>query len=98
MPCDCAGCCSVVKLDRFYFGGEHDLHAFVEFYTRQRRGSWRFRLKNAWRVLRGNDHHYFDCISISPEDQHRLGRFLLAAPLPESQPLPVINTNTGNVR
>ena len=84
VPCDCAGCCTILKADRFDFDDDEiDGPAFVEFYTQARRGaSWKWRFKQAWSVLRNTDHHYFDCVSISEDDQVRLGEFFSAARKP----------------
>ena len=49
VPCNCAGTCSYLVVDRFDFDDEF----YADVFVRPGAGAWRWRIKSAWRTLRG---------------------------------------------
>lgn len=80
--CTCAGCCTIVKADRFSFD---DGETFVEFFTRaSSHAPLGYRLRLMWRIFRRHE-HYLDCVLLDADGAERLGAFLLAKPEPTKE-------------
>lgn len=53
IPCDCAGGCSHLVIDRWDVNHPEDDEFYADIYTVPRKFTMRIRLRNAWRSLLG---------------------------------------------
>ena len=76
LPCGCAGNCTILAVDRWRWDDNSPHEWWFDFYTRANEGaSFWYRLKHAWRTLRGKD-HYFDSLTWSDEEIQKLRDFI----------------------
>lgn len=74
LGCNCAGCCTVVRLHRFAVGGEGE--TWVEFFQSVREHpTLRYRLSAAWQIIRGR-RDWSECMVLGDQQLDDLSDWL----------------------